>query len=124
MPQHPDGLNQNQRPLVGTHRQFYFPQIFACFHLPRYLLREKKSPLERQLQRVRCNLLFDLPVNIIIFCVLYQFCFNYVCDADLERKIPTSAQKVLFPISQLLCQFLLSASPCYDSTLTSSYFSS
>ena len=56
----------------------------------------KKSLLERRVQRVRCNLLFGLPVNILIFCILYQFCFNYICDADLERKMSTSAQKLFY----------------------------
>lgn len=56
----------------------------------------KKSPLERQLQRVRCNLSFGLPVNILIFCVLYQFCFNYICDSDLEQQMSTSAQKLFY----------------------------
>lgn len=89
------------------------PALTGSFTFLKYLLVSicqdicsgKKTPLERRLQRVRCNLLFGLPVNILIFCVLYRFCFNYICDADLEQQMSTSAQKLYFQYSSYFASF-------------------
>lgn len=94
----PMGSRQHSQAVSLSSNIYLFPsaKIFA---------QGKKTPLERRLQRVRCNLLFGLPVNILIFCVLYRFCFNYTCDADLEQQMSTSAQKLYFQYSSYFASF-------------------